>query len=250
MKNRKINGVNVLAAMTAEQYAWCGFKLGDEYDVPTRGKFILKQASGNLTKGQCMKEVVRWSGTGFTTTGSDADNSAGLGAQITVTDAGATVAAGALAGLRLTVMDVGATPDLNVGSIIKGNTAGASGSAMTIYLRDALAAEVTTGISLYVWDPNYVVATAAAAECCKGVAPITIAYATAPYFWAQVGGDAPVIVHDGATSTIGAGVALSTTAGAVEVAVDNMAKIFLVGYVVQPATVGEGLGLIKLNDLR
>ena len=242
---------DVFASYTAAAIAKSGFRLGDEIKINKIGNFILSEAQEDFVKGAPTKSKVRWSGTGFTTTGSDANHA--TKPKITVTDAGATVAAGALAGLRLTIMDVGATPDLDVEMRIKTNTAGASGSAMTIYLESPLAAEVTTGISLYAWDPDYVeLGDLDEDSQCNGVAPCVVDMSEAPFFWRQGDGYTYCKMSDGATSAIKLAIRVSDTAGSFKLAtLTGNAQDYdqIVGFVVQPATVNDGLALVKLNRL-
>jgi hypothetical protein len=160
-----------------------GYKLGDRVETPN-GIFVLTEANGDLTKGMILTDVLLYA--------TDAVTYSATALTLTIADAGSTVAQGRLAG-QLIHFDDDAN-DIGDAVYVKGNTAGASGSAMVISL---FAAITTPGASLdiTVYDPNYVKKTAASTVLQRvvGVCPTTVTQATAPYFWRQVSGLAPVL---------------------------------------------------------
>lgn len=139
---------------------------------------------------------------------------------VEIADAGATVMAGSLTGMMLYVDD-----GLGEGQAewIVGNTAGANGSAMKIYLRAALGTALTAAgvsdITIYSSDVVEKAAASSKLQVVLGVAPIAVT--TKYYFWRQIRGLCRVL-RGGTTTSAGWFLAPGDdTAGKAVVTVDS-----------------------------
>ena len=248
---------DVFASYTAAAIAKSGFRLGDEVAIPKIGHFILSEAQEDLSRGHIVKGRLRFSGTGFTPASTSDTNkavdpvNAFKGPKLVVTNAGAVVAAGALAGLRIMIDDTNPGTDVMYECGIVGNTAGISGAQdFTIYLDTALAVEIGASCGIFVFDPDYVELSEVVLDPPNGIAPCAVDQSEAPYFWRQVDGYAQVITEADAP-TYGKGLTCATTDGEalVQAAGEGPAEGFCIGTIVQTSTAAHTLALVKLNRL-
>ncbi len=216
-----------------------GYPLGEK-KKNALGDFILSETKEDLTKGQALMHVAIFSVDDVTY-----DHTAFTMVQA---DAGATIAAGRLAGCILHITDDSG----NVGytAIVKKNTAGKSGAAITITLHEALPTDITenTDIDISVFDPNYVeiIDSAALLGMYAGQAPVDVDQSDKPYFWRQVSGIAPAL-QDAAIAAGKLVIPSNATEGNVEVIADMNLDLFTpIGIGLSPAPAANKLGLIKL----
>ena len=249
---------NVFAAMTADEYARCGYKLGDEVKIRNHGDFVLSEAQEDLVVGALVAPVlatgsIRYYHANAPVTveanGHELDTE---DPYILITNAGATVEAGALAGLRIIIQ-----LDTNGGTLIgriKTNTAGASSATnlFKIYLMEPLQAALTALPTVEVYDPNYVcLADKDETRLANGVSQLIVDQSEAPYFWRQISGDAIIKDEAGDVATgLGVQVASTTPGEFIVLATTNGEyDAHWIGNVIHAANVAHSLALVKLNRL-
>jgi len=191
-----------IAQSLFEQSSTAKHVLGDTYEWEGR-IFRYSKAGEALSKGHILTPLA----TPTYTVDAVATNTAAedslygrmaISQVVDVADAGATVAAGALAGMMLFVDD-----GLGEGQAewIIGNTAGASGSSMKIYLAAALTTALTAAgvsdITIYTDQVVEKAAITSANQIIVGVAPIAVTKDY--YFWRQIYGMC-FVLHGGTTA--------------------------------------------------
>jgi hypothetical protein len=175
---------------TTAQLARSGLILGERRSNKI-GDFVLSEASENITAHMIVTDVVRKSFANRTIT------CASPYTKMTF-DPGATIVVNAYAGCIITTRD----DDHNSrNGIVKSNDAAISGGTLTIELHAALEGAIGANAEVYIYDANFVEMAAASGMNVHvvGVAPVSVTYATAPYFWRQVSGICAVF--DGTTTT-------------------------------------------------
>lgn len=240
---------------TSAELEQLGFRLGERLVLRDGREFVLSETNEDLVAASLVAPIVatgsiRYYHANAPITGSDELDT--VEPFILITNAGATVAAGALAGLTIVVQN-----DSNGGTLIgkiKGNTAGASSATnlFKIFLEKPLQAALTALPSVEVFDPNYVAyADVDETRFANGVAIVAVDQSEAPYFWRQVCGDA-ILRDEAGDVAVGLGVKVaSTNPGEFVVAVTAKGEYdeHIIGNVLYPSNVARSFALVRLNRL-
>lgn len=241
-------GFDPFTAITeAELESMVGAKVGDEVKDAVLGKFVLAETSVNLLKGNVLTGV---------RLAFDVCTYDHAAKTLSVADAGATYAAGRLAGFHLHIDDNGTVgaiaANLGYTNIVAKSAAGVSGSAMLLTLLNAFPQDISTltDIDITIYDPNYIKLSIQDELCpVEGISPLIVTAATTPYFWMQVSGIAPVIMDD--TAAFGVGIVCSNAvAGQAETVVADGAVGTRFGHIVDPAPAANMIAHCKLYPCR
>jgi len=246
---------DVTDTYTSAELEQLGFRLGHRLTLNDGREFILSETNEDLVSASLVAPVlatgsIRYYHANAPITGSDELDT--VEPYILITNAGATVAAGALQGCTVVVQ-----LDSNGGTLIgrvKKNTAGASDAAnlFKIYLDKPLQAALTALPTIEIFDPNYVAyADKDESRIACGVANVAVDQSEAPYFWRQVWGDTYLRDEAGDVAT-GLGIQLAATNPGefiVLATTNGEYDAHCIGNVLYAANVARSLALVRLNRL-
>lgn len=232
---------NPVEMFTAAQLAHGkGVELGSEREAFGKRYILTEESAADLARGEIVALTLLFALDAITY---DHDLFT-----VYLADAGATIAEGRMAGLDLYIDDI--TNDLGYVNKIAKNTAGKSGSAITITLDEAFATNISAveDINVTIYDPNYCIKNAGNLLApIIGAVPIAVDFSAKPYFWRQVSGLAPVIMTPTNTPA-GTIMVPSATDGEVDVVAEGVLTTFTpIGICVANGGAANKLGMILLD---